>query len=57
MTEDKTISCRTCRLPFVWTAAQQDRYAARDWVPPKRCDKCREMERQQREGDWVPGGR
>ena len=47
----KTITCLTCEQPFAWTAEEQQRYRERNWDPPRRCEKCRELLRRQRERD------
>jgi len=46
-----TVECLTCGLHFPFSAQEQQRFAERGWPAPKRCEKCREHLRQQRERD------
>jgi len=39
--EDIRIVCQDCRLPFTWTAGEQQFYARLGYGPPKRCPACR----------------
>ena len=46
--EDKTFTCADCGQPFIHSAADQERYAARGLTnDPKRCKPCREKRRAQ----------
>jgi hypothetical protein len=45
--EDITIDCRDCRTPFTWTAGQQQYFAERQLMQPRRCEQCRRWRRQQ----------
>jgi CxxC-x17-CxxC domain-containing protein len=38
---DKTLICRECGNPFVFTAGEQAFYAERGFVEPSRCPACR----------------
>ncbi len=40
---DKTITCRDCRMDFVFTAGEQEFYASKGFVnEPTRCPSCRQ---------------
>jgi hypothetical protein len=47
-TRDRTMTCEDCASPFIWTAGQQVAYALRSYLPPKRCEICRERRRIER---------
>ena len=43
MVEDKTLICAECGKEFIWTAGEQEFYAAKGFTnEPKRCRECRE---------------
>jgi len=42
---DVQIVCMDCRLPFLLSASEQRWYAAKGWVLPVRCRRCREARR------------
>ncbi|MFB3852850.1 MAG: zinc-ribbon domain containing protein [Vicinamibacterales bacterium] len=46
---DRTIECRECGTPFVWTLGEQRYYAERDFSAPKKCRPCREAARARRD--------
>lgn len=49
--EDKTISCRDCGQPFVFTAGEQEFYTLRQLQnEPRRCPNCRILQRVQKSG-------
>lgn len=43
--KDKYILCIQCGLEFVFSAGEQERFAARGFGPPKRCPECRDNKR------------
>ncbi|ARP50336.1 MULTISPECIES: zinc-ribbon domain containing protein [Caproicibacterium] len=46
MYEDKVLICKDCGKEFVFTAAEQEFYAAKGFTnEPKRCKECREKRR------------
>lgn len=56
--DDKTFTCADCGQPFVHSAADQERYAARGLTnDPKRCKPCREKRRNQSASKGGGGGR
>lgn len=44
--DDTTRICLDCGQPFPWTAGEQQFYADKGFLPPKRCEKCRLLKRQ-----------
>jgi CxxC-x17-CxxC domain-containing protein len=50
---DLDLVCGDCNQTFVFTAEEQQRYAARNFSEPKRCPTCR----QARRTEHRPGGR
>ena len=49
---DKSLRCVECGTTFVFTASEQEFYAARGYTnEPKRCPSCREARKGQRRGD------
>jgi hypothetical protein len=38
---DKILKCIQCGAEFIFTAGEQNFFAERDLVPPKRCQECR----------------
>ncbi len=48
--EDKTISCKDCGEPFVFTAGEQGFYLEKGLLnEPQRCPVCRDQRRRERE--------
>jgi hypothetical protein len=45
---DQERRCIQCRSPFTWTAGEQRFYTGRGFPPPRRCQQCRDWNRQQR---------
>lgn len=55
---DQTLRCRDCGNSFVWTAGEQDFYAAKHLTNvPTRCPGCRAAAKRARESGRVPGAR
>jgi CxxC-x17-CxxC domain-containing protein len=53
---DKTITCRDCGTPFVFTAGEQEFYASKGFVnEPTRCPTCRQARKSQ-QGSGGGGG-
>ncbi|MBA4027133.1 MAG: zinc-binding protein [Cyanobacteria bacterium DS3.002] len=51
MFEDKTISCRNCRQPFVFSAGEQEFFSLKMLKnAPTRCPNCRITQRLERQG-------
>ena len=49
--QDKELSCHVCQRAFIFTAGEQEFYAAKNLAnEPKRCPGCRVSHRLQREG-------
>jgi CxxC-x17-CxxC domain-containing protein len=49
--EDKTLSCRDCHQPFIFSAGEQEFFASKDLQnEPKRCPNCRVSSRLLKEG-------
>jgi CxxC-x17-CxxC domain-containing protein len=47
--QDKTITCRECGNDFVWTAGEQEFYAAKGLLhEPQRCPDCRRRAKAER---------
>ncbi len=38
---DRSIKCKMCGKPFLFTAQAQEEYQAKNWTAPKRCRSCR----------------
>ena len=58
--EDKTLQCVECDASFIFSAAEQEFFAAKGLTnEPKRCPACRQAKRQQRResGGWGSYGR
>ncbi len=54
---DKTLTCRDCGMDFVFTAGEQQFYAAKGFVnEPVRCPSCRRARKSQM-ADSAPRGR
>jgi CxxC-x17-CxxC domain-containing protein len=47
---DKTLTCANCGQEFLFSADEQEFYAARGFSEPKRCRSCRAARRSEREG-------
>lgn len=48
MNQDKNLTCRDCGAQFVFTASEQDFYAAKGFTnEPSRCPECRAARKQQ----------
>ncbi len=39
--KDKTLICKHCGRPFLFSASTQKHFAEKRWNPPKRCKACR----------------
>ena len=51
---DKTLECRECGQPFIWTAGEQAFYAEKGLLnQPVRCPDCRAARKQTRVGGLV----
>ena len=48
--EDRTLTCCECRTPFIFTAGEQEFYAAKGFKEPKRCTPCREKKKARFDG-------
>ncbi|BAK98665.1 hypothetical protein OBV_14670 [Oscillibacter valericigenes Sjm18-20] len=54
MYEDKVLICKECGKEFIWTAGEQEFYAARGFQnEPQRCKECREARKQAGRGPRV----
>ena len=48
---DKTITCRDCGTPFVFTAGEQEFYASKGFInEPTRCPTCRQARKTNKSG-------
>jgi hypothetical protein len=47
--EDRLLLCVECRVEHLWTANDQQFYAAKGFTPPKRCKDCRILFKARRE--------
>jgi CxxC-x17-CxxC domain-containing protein len=48
---DKTLTCRDCGSPFVFTAGEQEFYASKGFTnEPTRCPNCRSARKRDRDG-------
>jgi CxxC-x17-CxxC domain-containing protein len=55
--EDKSLQCLDCGATFVFSASEQEFYAAKGFSnDPKRCPACRQARKAQRYGDSNYGG-
>ena len=43
---DIFLTCVDCRTPFLWDVGEQQFFAARGFVEPRRCRPCREARRE-----------
>lgn len=48
MYEDRTLTCSECGMQFVFSAAEQEKFAASGYREPKRCPPCRAQRRKER---------
>jgi hypothetical protein len=46
---DLTLRCRECEQWFPFTVGEQRFFALREWAPPTRCKRCRDLVRARRE--------
>jgi CxxC-x17-CxxC domain-containing protein len=54
--QDKTLRCRDCRAPFVFTAGEQGFYLEKGLLnEPQRCPNCRANRRRERTGSSTSG--
>lgn len=54
---DKTLTCRDCGQPFVWTASEQEFYQSRGFEnEPVRCRECRNRRKMERGTSMTSGG-
>jgi CxxC-x17-CxxC domain-containing protein len=54
--QDKTLRCRDCRAPFVFTAGEQGFYLEKGLLnEPQRCPNCRANRRRERTGSSPSG--
>ncbi len=58
MYSDKTLTCADCGQEFIFTASEQEFYAARGFSEPRRCPTCRAARKAQRnDSGYGSGGR
>lgn len=58
MYSDKTLTCADCGQEFIFTASEQEFYAARGFSEPRRCPTCRAARKAQRnDSGYSSGGR
>ena len=55
--EDKTLECEDCKGEFVWSAGEQEFFAEKGLVQPKRCRDCRQRRKQERQNRPCDGNR
>ena len=46
--EERTLTCQDCGAEFIFTAEEQEFFAARSYSEPKRCPTCRASRRTER---------
>ena len=46
--KDKTMKCANCGQEFNWSATDQEFYFKNNYVPPKRCKRCRALRAEER---------
>lgn len=46
--EERTLTCQDCGAEFIFTAEEQEFFAARSYSEPKRCPSCRTARRTER---------
>jgi CxxC-x17-CxxC domain-containing protein len=54
---DQEIVCCDCNTPFVFTAAEQEFYAEKQFSAPKRCRACRQAKKDKGQGGAGGGSR
>lgn len=47
--QDRSLTCKGCRTPFLFTAGEQEFYASRGLNDPARCRPCRQKRREEQE--------
>ena len=52
--EDRELTCKDCKQPWIWEAGEQKFFAEKDFSTPKRCIPCRKARRAQRDGEPAP---
>ncbi len=58
--QDRPLTCTDCKQEFVWPAKEQEFFAEKKFMPPKRCLDCRRKRREQkneRKGNSRPQSR
>jgi len=53
---DKTLTCADCGQEFIFTASEQEFYAARGFSEPRRCPTCRAARKAQRNDSGYSSG-
>lgn len=53
---DRTLTCRDCNQPFVFTLGEQTFYTERGFSEPQRCPTCRQARKAQRNADGLGAG-
>ena len=53
---DNNLTCQDCGQEFLFTAAEQEFYAQKGYVEPKRCANCRAARKSERGGGGGGGG-
>lgn len=56
MYSDKTLTCADCGQEFIFTASEQEFYAARGFSEPRRCPTCRAARKAQRNDSGYSSG-
>ena len=51
--QDKELTCADCGGKFFWGAREQELYADRGYLPPKRCNNCKQAQRHELERKGV----
>jgi hypothetical protein len=46
--QNVTRTCQDCQIEYVWDARDQRFSDERGYLPPKRCPRCRQIEKQRR---------
>lgn len=54
---DRMIECQDCGQEFVFTERDQEFFAEKGFVDPKRCKPCRDKKKARRDGGGGRGGR
>ncbi len=55
MAEDRELVCADCGATFVFTSAEQEKYAEKQYAEPKRCPACRAARRAKRKQQSARG--